>query len=189
LDLLIDNKSVSSNITYGVPTSFVSIAAGKHDLKLNLSGAPTNVFDSPTESFTAGTSYTYLITGFAASLGTNKLIDDHTKPDSGKFKIRVVNGSPTSGSVDVYIVTPGTDITPTTVTPTIAGVGSSSASPYQSLASGSYDIIFTASGTKNHLLDAGTPSFSDAQVRTLIMKNQIPVGTSLYDTITLTDLN
>ncbi len=190
LDLLIDNKSVSSAITYGVPTAFVSVAAGTRDLKLNLSSGTTNVLDSPKESFAAGTSYTYLIIGFAATLGGNKLTDDHTKPDKGKFKIRVVNGSPTSGSVDVFIVTPGTDITDPAVKPTIAGLGSTAASTYQSLDSGSYHIVITASATKTPVLvDAGSPTFSDGQNRTLIMLNQIP-GSGTYTTLPLlTDLN
>ena len=200
LDLLIDNTSVSSNITYGAPTAFVGIAPGNHDLKLNLPGSSINVLDKPKDNFVAGTSYTNLIIGFAAGLGTNQLIDDHVKPSKGMFKIRVVNGSPTLGSVDIYLVTKVNGVDKIT---TVAGVASNSASPYQMLDVGTYQIYITQGGAGStcltvsppcliHLDGTGgmvSPTFADGQVRTLIMKNQIPVGTGLYDTITLTDLN
>jgi hypothetical protein len=202
LDLLIDNKVVLSNIAYGVPTAFASITAVNHDLKLNLTGAPTNVLDNPTESFTKNTSYTYLVVGYASSGGgirANKLTDDHTLADKGMFKLRVVNGSPNAGPVDVYVVTPGTDYLDPTVKPTMAGVASNAASTYQSLASGSYHIIITAGNDKNAVLvqldgtnGTGVPSFQAGQNRTLIMLNQVPQlpGGSPYTTLPLlADLN
>ena len=209
LDLLIDNKVVFSSLAYGVPTGFNSITAVNHDLKLNLSGAPTNILDNPQETFTGNTSYTYLIVGTATSLRSNKLTDDHTKPDTGMFKLRVVNGSPNFGPVDVYVVKPGTDFNTTVVKPTIGGLASEAASTYQSLASGGYNIYITTPGDQTCLqvtpptlpdclinLDGrnGTaaPSFQAGQNRTLIMLNSVPLvqgGTPFTTLPILADLN
>jgi Domain of unknown function (DUF4397) len=218
VDLFIDNKSVSTNITYGTSSPFLSVAAGNHDVKFNQAGGTINLFDNPAESFVGGTSYTYL---FIESPGPvysgNKLIDDHTTPDAGKFKIRVINGSPTVGSVDVYILTPGTALPggSPAINPTIPGLGSNAPSTYQSILSGSYNIYVAPSGDLTCFTNpaqpiplipkpwppsclinldgrnsTGVPTFTDGQIRTLIMKNQVPItSTGPYDTITLTDLN
>jgi hypothetical protein len=209
LEMLIDNKSVFSSIAYGVPTAFTTLTAIKHDLKLNLSG--TNLFDSPAEPFVKGTSYTYLVTSSLSAgvnLQGNKLTDDHTVADKGMFKIRVVNGSPNAGAVDVYVVTPSTpfNVTPP-VKPTVAGLASNAASTYQALASGSYDIYITPAGDQSCLIlsvpsaclinldgrnNTAVPSFQAGQNRTLIMLNQVPLipGGSLYTTLPmLADLN
>jgi hypothetical protein len=217
VDLLIDNKTVSSNIAYGVPTAFVSIVPGNHDLKFNQPGSSTNLFDNPTENFAGGTSYTYL---FIESPGPvfpgNKLADDHSRPTKGMFKIRVVNGSPTFGSVDVYLLAQPVPVTPPPVTPpppapvcsalnsttptpvpAIKGLGANAASTYQMLATGTYNVCITKGGDNTTVLlhfdglgGTTSPIFTDGQIRTLIMKNQIPItSTPPYDTITLTDLN
>ncbi len=199
LDLLIDNKVVFSGLAYGVPTAFAGVTAVKHDFKLDLSIGTQNVLEHPAEPFTAGTSYTYLVIE-SGGIQVNRLEDDHTVADKGNFKLRVVNGSPNSGPVDVYIVTPGT----ATVT-TISGIASNAASPYQSLASGSYQI-YISTGGHNTCLDStpvpvtclihldglnGTavPAFQAGQNRTLIMLNQIPGGGSYTTLPMLADLN
>jgi hypothetical protein len=217
LEMLIDNKSIFSSIAYGVPTAFANITAVNHDLKINLSS--TNLLDSPAEPFTAGTSYTYLIigsTGAGVSIQGNKLTDDHTLADKGMFKLRMVNGSPNSGPVDVYIVAPSTDfnVSPP-VTPTIGGLASNTPSTYQSLASGSYDIYVTPPGDQTCITNpkqppppvpplpypptclinldgrnnTAVPAFQAGQNRTLIMLNQVPGGGSYTTLPLLNDLN
>lgn len=203
LDLLIDNKTVFSSMAYGVPTAFATVTAINHDFKLFDSAAGTDLLDNPAEPFTAGTTYTYLIIGdlnSATGIKGNKLTDDHTLADKGNFKLRVVNGSPNAGAVSVYLVAPGT----TTVT-TIAGIASNTASAYQSLASGSYQI-YISQGSQNTCLDPppmpasclvhmdglnGTalPGFQAGQNRTLIMVNQIPGGGTYTTLPMLADLN
>lgn len=214
LDLLIDNKTVFSSMAYGVPTAFATVTAINHDFKLFDSAAGTDLLDNPAEPFTAGTTYTYLIIGdlnSATGIKGSKLTDDHTLADKGNFKLRVVNGSPNAGAVDVYIIAPGPTVNYGTVTPTIGGVASNSASAYQSLASGSYQIFITPVGNNacltkfpalpapqipytclinlNGLNGTSLPGFQAGQNRTLIMVNQIP-GSGTFTTLPmLADLN
>lgn len=218
LEMLIDNKSIFSSIAYGVPTAFTNVTAINHDLKINLSG--TNLLDSPTEPFLAGNSYTYLIIGSTSAGVTvqgNKLTDDHTAPDKGMSKLRVVNGSPDSGPVDVYIVDPSTDFIHASppIKPTIGGLASNTPSTYQSLASGSYKIYITPPGDQTCITNpkqppppvppmpyppsclinldgrnnAAVPAFQAGQNRTLIILDQVPGGGSLTTLPFLADLN
>ena len=212
LDLVIDNKVLFGGMTYGVPTAFASVTAINHDLKLNVTSSSQNLIDHTAESFAAGTSYTYLVTGFASSttggVQTSRLIDDHTVADKGNFKLRVVNGSPNSGPVDVYIVPTNTDFTKTIVAPTIGGLASNAPSTYQSLASGGYEIFVTRGGdysclaaqqlpepptgcliNLNGLNGTAVPAFQAGQNRTLIMLNEVG-GLGTYTTLPmLADLN
>lgn len=194
LDLLIDSKTVSSGIAYGMPTGFIAVAGGNHELKVKQSNTTNDVYDILKEPFSNNTSYTYLIVGNAPAPVGQKLVDDHSKADSGKFKIRVVNGSPDSGPVDVYLVTPGASICvpmpDVTLKPTISGLASLGSSTYQSLASGGYEIAITAQGIKTTcLLQIGLQSFSDTQNRTFVMYNAIPNTNGPYNSLTLADLN
>ena len=217
LDLLIDNKTIFSAMAYGVPTAFTTVTAINHDFKLFDPAAGTDLLDSPTEAFTAGTTYTYLIVGAVSSptgIQGNKLTDDHTAPDKGNFKLRVVNGSPNVGGVDVYVLDPSVVKTQNdyaNAKPTITGLASNAASTYQSLASGGYQIFVTPSGNNaclvnlpvppappipatclinlNGLNGTALPSFQSGQNRTLIMVNQIPGGGTYTTLPMLADLN
>ncbi len=195
LDLSIDNKAVSTGIAYGAPTAFVTVTGGNHELKVNQSNTNTNIFDILKEPFAGGTFYTYLIVGNAPTPVGQKLVDDHSLPTtSGDFKIRVINGSPDSGPVDVYILTPGAQICvpipDPTLKPTIPGLASLGESTYQMLPSGGYEIAITAQGvTKSCLLQINLQSFSNNQNRTFVMYNAIPNTNGPYTSLTLTDLN
>jgi len=205
LDLLIDNKVVFGGLAYGVPTAFSSVTAINHDLKLNQTNNSQNLIDHPMETFATGTSYTYLVIGFAgAGVQIARMIDDHTLATAGNFKLRVVNGSPNSGSVDVYIVTPGTDFVTANppIKPTLS-LASDSISAYQMMASGGYDIYVTPGGDQSCLLQTPTtclinldgrngttvPSFQAGQNRTLIMLNQVGALGSYTTLPMLADLN
>jgi len=83
--------------------------------------------------------------------------------------MRVINAAPSLGTADVYIVAPGTPIT--SVSPTVAGLPFGSASAYQTLAAGSYEVFFTAAGQKFAAIDSGSLSFNAGQVRTIVGMN------------------
>jgi hypothetical protein len=209
LDLLIDNKTIFSSMAYGVPTAFATVTAINHDLKLFDPAASTDLLDNPTEPFTAGATYTYLVIGdqsSATGIKGNKLTDDVTAPDKGNFKLRIVNGSPTLGPIDVYILDPAAPAY-TTAKPAVGGLAANTASAYQSLPSGSYQIFITRAGDNsclqvaspqipttclvnlNGLNGTSVPGFQAGQNRTLIMVNQIPGGGTYTTLPLLADLN
>jgi hypothetical protein len=87
---------------------------------------------------------TILPFNFSSSPQSLVLTDDNSAPTSGDAKLRLINVSPSRGTADVYIVSPATDIN--TVSPTIRNFAFGSASAYQSLTAGNYEIIYAFAG-------------------------------------------
>jgi hypothetical protein len=90
--------------------------------------------------------------------------------------LRIVNSAPGLGPADVYIVTPATDLN--TVSPTLNSLGFNSASGYQSLTAGSYEVILTPAGQKFPAIETGSLSFVSGQVRTFVGLNSQSGGFS-----------
>jgi len=152
LNVLEDGNSVNSNLAYGTSTGYLSAHAGSHQIQIEASGT-FNAFLTQTLTFNSGTDTTILPFNFSSSPQSLTLTDDNSAPTSGNAKLRLINVSPSLGTADVYIVSPGTDIN--TVSPTISNFAFGSASAYQSLAAGNYEIIYAFAGQK---ITAAAPS-------------------------------
>jgi Domain of unknown function (DUF4397) len=161
LDMLIDSSSTATSIGYGAASGYDSVPSGSRHLQVEPSGT-TNFVADQTASLGSATYNTALVT----SGGTTVLTDNHTAPSSSNISIRVVNASSILGTVDVYVVTSGTNIA--SVNPTFSSVAFPAASAYASLAPGSYQVIFTPAGQKFSELSSSSLSFSSGQVRTVL---------------------
>jgi hypothetical protein len=183
LDLLLDGKTVFSDLALGSPTSYGSVSSGSRHLQVEPTGSTTTVIDQ-TISLDGGQNYTLITANNAISLTPILLTDDKTAPDSGNVKIRVVNAGAGAGSVDVYITTPGN--LPGVVPPAITSLPFSSASSYQMETAASYEIFFTVAGTTFQYIDTGSQSFAAGQNRTFVMVPSVFGG---YTFVELADLN
>jgi hypothetical protein len=161
LDLLADGTSAASSVGYGAASAYSSVASGSRHLQVEASGT-TNIVSDQTVSLNSN-SYD---SALATSNGTMILTDNHTAPSSGNFSMRVVNASSILGTVDIYVVTSGTNIA--SVNPTFSNIAFPSASAYTSLAPGSYQVIFTPAGQKFAELSSSSLSFSSGQIRTVL---------------------
>lgn len=179
LDMLLDSKNLASGVGYGSASAYASVASGSRHLQIETSGT-TNVLFDQTTSLSSGTSNTVLVTNSGASV----LTDNTSTPASGNISIRAINASGILGTADVYIVTAGTDIN--TVNPTAANVIFSSGTAYQTLAAGSYQVIFTLPGQKNAVISSSPSSFSSGQVRSVVGLDGQNGG---FTTAVLSDLN
>jgi len=182
LDVLIDNKSVATNVNYGTASSYFSVSSGSRNLQVEPSGVTTPIVNT-TISLSSGNN-TVIVANFTASVATITLTDNKTAPASGDIQLRIVNAAPGLGTGDVYIVAPGTDLT--TVSPTISNLAFESASSYQQIAAGSYEVFFTLPGQKFAYIDSGALTLSAGQNRTLVGLNSQTGG---FTTATLNDLN
>ena len=70
--------------------------------------------------------------------------------------------------------------------PTISGLNYQSASSYQTLTAGSYQVIFTFTGQNSAVINSNPISFSSGQVRTVVGLDD-PAGG--FTTAVLSDLN
>ena len=184
LDLLIDSTAVASNIAYGTTTGYQTAQSGSHQVQIEASGT-TNSLLQQSISFASGSDTTIIASNFSSNISALVLNDNNSAPPSGDFNLRLVNVSPGLGATDVYIVAPGTDLN-TVASPTVSNLAFNSATSYQSITAGSYDIILTLTGQKIVAIDTGSLSFSAGQVRTFVGLNN-PSGGFSY--AVLSDLN
>ena len=185
LTFLLTTATVASSLAYPTATAYTQEAPGGYTLHVEPAGTTATLINQPVV-FQAGTSYTFIAAeaAFASpSLAPIFLIDDNSAPASGQMKLRVVNASPDVGNLDVYVVSPGKSLQG--VSPTVGNLGFQSASTYQSLAPGNYEVYFTASGQKTILIDSGALTFRAGQIRTLVAFD----STGGYTSTMLADMN
>jgi len=177
--MLIDSKNVASAVAYGAASRYVSVSAGSRHMQIEPTGVPNPIVDQNT-SFSSGSFSTVM----ESSSGPTVFTDSNATPSSGNISLRVINASHNVGTADVYIVSSGTGIG--TASPTFAGVGFPSATGYQTLAAGSYQILFTFPGTTSVELSTNSLPFTSGQVRTVVVLDGQTGGVT---TSVLSDLN
>jgi hypothetical protein len=183
VDVLMDSKSVASNVAYATATGYLTVGSGSRHLQVEPSGASNFIIDE-TLNLSANADSTVLVTNLAPNIAPLNLADDNSAPASGNFKIRLVNAAPNMGAVDVYVVAPGTDLT--TVQPTVSNLASVAASGYTGLTAGTYEVFFTVPGGISAFVDTGPIAFSAGQVRTMVALDGQAGG---FTFSTLSDVN
>jgi hypothetical protein len=179
LDMLVDSKNIASAVLYGSASAYATVSSGSRHIQIEPT-VTTDVLVDQTTSLSSGTDTTVLDTNSGAVV----LTDSNSTPASGDISIRAINASSTLGTADVYIVTSGTDIT--TVNPTASSVVFPSATSYQSVAAGSYEVVFTQPGQKVPVISSSPTSFNAGQVRSVVGLDGQSGG---FTTAVLSDLN
>jgi len=96
------------------------------------------------------------------------LPDQSELPDQTTSVLRIVNGSPAAGLVDVYVTEPNVDIN--AASPTYTSLALGGASPYGSYAIGSERVRVTPAGSKSILFDS-TMFLGSRSIRTLYLRD------------------
>jgi hypothetical protein len=191
LDILIDNKTISTSLGYPNSTGYLKISPGSRAFKVVQTGTSTTAIDS-TLSLSGNTQYTELLVNFPGSLSSVQLTDDQTE-DASNAKIRFVNASPNIGSINIYLVPAGTTTltgqTPLTGSP-IGFVGNSGGNsgviPYSTHSPASYVIYVTSTGGFEYF-HTSTFNFAAKQNRTFVLVNSPSSGYQFASP--LSDLN
>ena len=184
IDVSLASTSFATGVSYGTATGYSSVTSGSRDLQIYPSGVATAYIDK-TIDLSSGSSYTAMSINVLSSATALLLTDNNSTPASNTAGLRIVNASPGLGTVDVYVVSPGTNLG--SVSPTISSFAFEGVSDYQSLtASTSYEVYFTAPNQKTALVDSGPITYSNGQIRTMVTLNGNAGG---YTLATLTDLN
>jgi hypothetical protein len=185
VNVLLDGTVVSTSLGYASPGSYMVTKSGSRHLQVEPSTGST-IFLDQMLNLGNGVNTTVILANRSTNSSAIVLADNNTAPATGNIKLRIVNASPSlgGGPVDVYIVTPGTNLN--TVSPTVTSLGFGSASDYQSLTAGSYEIFFTPHQSTFAFLDTGALSFSSGQNRTVAVVDSLSAG---FQIVTLADLN
>lgn len=178
VDMLLDNKSTLTGITYGAASAYTKVDRGSRNLIVESTGSSSPLL-SQTIDIPSGDS-----TVVATSSAAVSFADDNSSPSSGNIKVRVINASPSLGTVDVYVVTSGTSISG--LSPTFSSLAYRTASGYQTLAAGSYQVIFTPQGQQYSIYASSSQSFSSAQIRSVVALDAQNGG---FTAAILSDLN
>jgi hypothetical protein len=186
VDVLFDGKVSLTDVPYATASDYLTVNAGTRRIEVRATGSSTDVINSNV-NFSSQSDSTVLTEGLAASIAAVVLTDDNSDPASGKAKVRVVHAAPTAGSVDVYIVQPGTNIT--TVSPTLPSVALQAAAAYLSVDPGTYEVVVTPAGN-NLTIDIDVPNFTvDAgQIRSAVALDA-PGGGAPFQLLVLADKN
>jgi len=192
VDITVDSKSFATDIPYAsfAPSSgYTSFNSGNRNLQVFVTGTTTNPLIDSNLNLSGGKQYTVLASGLESSIAAVLVTDNNTQPSSGKVNLRVIHDSPSAaGHLDIYLVSPGTDIT--NITPNASALAYQQASGYFSMTAGSIELIATVTGdgTKTRIIDQ-TYSLTAGQVRTLVLLDVPGSGFLSPTPLELADLN
>jgi hypothetical protein len=184
-NILVDGKTVTNGLGFGVPTSYMSISSGSRKIEFHAVGTTQDSVNQPI-SIQGGMNYTFLTYNFFTQITPlqSPLIDNQTAPASGDFQVRIVNAAAALGARDIYFVPNGTDIN--TVSPTAANVALGHDTGYLSQSANVYQIFFAQPGFKTGYSSTGGITFAQNTNRTIVgYTNQF----GAFSTLTLADLN
>jgi uncharacterized protein DUF4397 len=179
LEMLVGGNDEASAVAYATASAYASIGSGSQQVQVEPTGG-NNILVTQTINLSSGTNNTFL----ATTSGGMVLNDDNTTPATGNIAIRAINASATLGTADVYIVASGTNIN--TVNPTAASVAFPSATDYETVTAGSYQVIFTQPGQKIPMISSSPSVFTSGQVRSIMGLDGQNGG---FTTSVLADLN
>jgi len=161
LDLIIDDATTPSfsAMSFAGFSDYLdpALVPGTHNVKVVDSPAPgTVVAIDASPVFQIGVAHSIFATGLFANLPlAGILLQDSNRRIATEAKFRVVNASTIAGTVDVYVVAPGTAID--SETPINARVAFQTPSFYLPLAAGDYEVTLTAAANPAQVLVDATP--------------------------------
>ncbi len=162
-------QKLFSSLTPGALSSYASVSANTYTLNVNSAGNSAALF---TGSYTlsGGAHYTAVVWGPQASLHVTTLPedDDTTQIGAGNTRVRMFNATSTTGTLDVYLTTPGADLTVST--PTQGALTSGSLSGFREIPAGTYELRVTGKGNPADVrLDIPSVTFTAAQYETIVL--------------------
>lgn len=168
VDILIDTKTVSTNLPYSNSTGYIKVSSGTRTIEVRPTGTTSDLIKI-TPTVAGGSSSTAVLVN-APSITLSVFTDDNSNPPSGDAKLRIIHAAQNAGPLDPYLISPGSGISG--VSPSAPSIAfNSSTQKYLTPAAGSYEVVLTQSGTQNIIVDTGTGSplsLGAGQVRTLV---------------------
>jgi hypothetical protein len=156
IDVQIDGSPAFSNVTFQTATAYQSYDNKSTQFSVNFSGTTTQIGSF---SFPLGGEqpYTLVVYGTPESAQMTLVSEVASAPVNGNVQLSVFNAAQNAPNVDIYIVTPGTDIA--NVDPNFFSVSYSGASLNLAFPPGTYQILMTTAGTKTVIYDSGATAY------------------------------
>ncbi|HEY2375616.1 MAG TPA: DUF4397 domain-containing protein [Gemmatimonadaceae bacterium] len=164
--------------------NYSAILAGDRSLVLKRTADTTVTVATLTVTITSGQDVSVYATGGAGGGAVSSFVtkDTNTAATSTQTRVRVVNLSPSAGSIDVFITAPNADLS--TATPVASGVATQSASAYvTTIAPGTYQFRAVPAGTApanrsaNVLVNIASVALAGTSGRTFVVADKAAGGT------------
>lgn len=170
-DVFTSQQALAFGVGYYSVTNYAGLGPSSYVVRANIAGTTTQVSAPVTTQFTTGNDYTVMLP-FDFPNSQPLILQDETQSAGGYFDIRFINESRIGGSVDLYAVPNGTNLTESK--PLIANAPVTYIGTYLSLQPGTYSFQIVPAGTvitpKTPLLFATkNAAFIQGQVRTLVL--------------------
>jgi hypothetical protein len=166
LDLRVDDSARQTQVAYGDSAVYVNVDPDDASTAVTRSGS-TTALQSLTPALARDNSYTLLAYGPEGALRVLLLDDNLGAPVAGRSLLRVVNGAPDAGPVDVYLTAAGDSLA--TAVPLQAAVAPGAAL-LSEVVPASWRLRVTAAGSKTDLrLDLPALNLVDRGVATLVL--------------------
>jgi hypothetical protein len=172
---------VATGLPFGAATNYGAFAPGDYSFAFTPTGGGTPL-GTKALSLWAGQERTIYALGTLASFVTEATWDNRRRLATAA-KLRIVDGSPTSGSVDIYLTAQGAGVA--SATPWYSGVVFEDFTALQQIAAGAYDLTVTSAGTKTVVLGPVPLTVSNFGIYTVVIKDTVgggaPLGMVLLD--------
>lgn len=141
--LTVDDTSVGGAVAAGAASGYSSVDADTVGVFSSSTSAALSTSATSSTTFAGDTDYSVVAYERGGQIKLLLLTETDTTPSSGFALVTVNNADADAGNLDVYVVSPGADVTDRS--PTFS-VSVSSTSISNSVSAGTYDLVVTATG-------------------------------------------
>src|SRR5262245_12848407 len=174
--------SGSGGIPFGAASTCMKVNDADPKLSIRAAGTTSDLAGF-TPSFSAGNTYTVLVTGTATAPVFTTLDDQFTPAGANTAGVRIVNATAAAGAGtwDVYV-----NPTETLGTPNATAVTRNSATAFLTVPSGQTNTVrLTAAGQTARLQDIAVPSLVAGTATTIVVTDPATVGATALEAFTL----
>jgi hypothetical protein len=143
VDVYLDNSVILSNVPYPTVSSYLTLAAGTHNIKINAAGTQTTVINV-TPNLAKDNAYTAIAANFVSQIQPLLATDESSSAPSGQVRLRVIHAAPDAGPVDILV---NDKIV-------LSSVPFGTVSSYLTVAAGTYSVKVNLAGTSTTAIQA-----------------------------------
>ncbi|MBL8173481.1 MAG: DUF4397 domain-containing protein [Bryobacterales bacterium] len=163
VDVLVNGAKVLEGIPFLGYSDYLSVPAGRYDIRVNVSGTENTVLRANPE-LSSGNDFTAIAVGKVANLELMLTADNNTEPAAGTVRLRAIHAAPGAPTVDIFATAPYGVLG----SATLAGVPFKAVSDYLEVPAGTYQARVAVAGTKTVAIDSGRLPLMGGTVRTVI---------------------
>jgi len=174
--------SGNGNIPFGTASPCMKVNDADPQLSIRATGT-TSDLTGFIPSFSAGNTYTVLVTGTATAPTFTTLDDQFTPAGANTAGVRIVNATSSAGAGtwDIYV-----NPAATLGTPNATAVARNSASPFLTVPAGQTNTVrLTNAGQTARLQDIAVPSLQAGTATTIVVTDPSTVGGTALEAFTL----